>query len=74
MIIPLSQIEPCAFGSWGMVKIYVAMLHEQKTPPPILVIRQKNKRYRVLDGAHRLHAAALARRTKIKAQLVAEDL
>ena len=72
MMIPLSQIEPSGFGRWETVLRYAAMLRELKKPPPVLLRKQDDKRYpyHVHDGAHRIEAARLVRRTKIKAQIV----
>jgi hypothetical protein len=69
MMIPLRDIEPCPFGSWGMVQIYAGWLLQLKKAPPIVVIRQNTGSYcyAVVDGAHRYHAAKEARRLKIKA-------
>jgi hypothetical protein len=71
-MIELTKIEPRAYGSWGMVLRYEAMLYQLKKAPPILLIKQDDAKYpyRIFDGAHRFEAAKLARRTKIKAQLI----
>ena len=72
MMVELSQIEPRAYGSWGMVLRYAAMLRELKKAPPIVIARQNmSYPYSIVDGAHRYHAAKEVRRLKIKA-IIAE--
>ena len=75
MIVELSQIEPCAFGSWGMVQIYAAMLRQMKKAPPVVLARQDNKLhpFRIIDGQHRYHAAREVRRQKIKAVIASPE-
>jgi hypothetical protein len=43
------------------------------TIPPILVMRDKNKGYKILDGHHRYHAHKLANVTHIRAKVVPEE-
>lgn len=76
MIVSLDKIEPSGFGRWATVLLYADMLRQLKKAPPVLLEKQDNKRYpfRVHDGAHRVEAAKLVRRTNIKAQIVAADL
>ena len=75
MMVELSQIEPCAYGSWGMVLRYAAMLRDLKKAPPIVLARQNNGSYRysIVDGAHRYHAAKEVRRLKIKAVITSAE-
>lgn len=74
-MVELSQIEPRAFGSWGMVLRYAAMLRELKKAPPIAITRQSagSYRYSIVDGAHRYHAAKEVRRRKIKAVIATPE-
>jgi hypothetical protein len=76
MMISLSQIEPCAFGSWQTVLIYAAKLRRLEKAPPIVLARQESKLrpFRVVDGAHRYHAAQECRRQKIKAVLAMPEV
>lgn len=75
MMVALDQIEPCAYGSWGMVLRYAVMLREMKKAPPIVLTRQDNKLhpFRVIDGQHRYHAAKEVRRLKIKAVIATPE-
>jgi hypothetical protein len=75
MMVELSQIEPCAYGSWGMVQIYTGWLRQLKKAPPVVLARQNNKLhpFRVIDGQHRYHAAKEARRQKIKAVIATPE-
>ena len=75
MMVALEQIEPCAYGSWGVVLRYAAMLRDLKKAPPIVLTRQDNKRYPygIVDGAHRYHAAKEVRRLKIKAIIASPE-
>ena len=43
------------------------------TIPPILVMRDKSKGYKILDGHHRYHAHRLANSTHITAKVVPEE-
>jgi ParB-like chromosome segregation protein Spo0J len=74
-MIALNEIEPRAYGSWGMVLRYASMLRELKKAPPIVLARQNtgSYRYSIVDGAHRYHAAKEARRLKIKAVIASQE-
>ena len=74
-MVALNEIEPRAYGSWGMVLRYTAMLRELKKAPPIVLARQNTGSYRfaIVDGAHRYHAAKEVRRLKIKAVIAMPD-
>lgn len=43
------------------------------TIPPILVMRDKNNGYKILDGHHRYHAHRLTNSTHIRAKVVPEE-
>jgi ParB-like nuclease family protein len=74
--IPLNQIAPLRCARPDALRAYVGMLREGKTPPAILVIRQRRKRYRyrIFDGAaHRTRAARRVGLTTIEARIIAKD-
>jgi uncharacterized ParB-like nuclease family protein len=72
MMVPLNRITSRGFGSWGMCNIYANMLRQGLRAPPIVLAKEGDK-YRVIDGEHRLEACRIARRTHVKAIVVATE-
>jgi hypothetical protein len=71
MMVALDQIELTGEIRQQLMQAYVLMLIENKRPPPVKLIRQRNMRFLVYDGNHRVSAAQSVGRTRIKAELVA---